>query len=239
MATYTVFTVCFAAWGLISAFAPYFRQMFQLSATQTAFLVAVPVLLGSLARIPLGMLADGFGGRIVFTLLMFFVIAPVAMVPSVSGCGNLLLVAFFLGMAGSSFAVGVGYVSRWFSIESQGSALGVYGLGNIGQSAAVFLGPVAPQGTGSRLLGNVCHPSALGECLRDLGAKCIPGTHFRRMKPDSRRPARAATGFRPSSMGDVLLLKTRCTPRIERSEGSAFECGCADVSDLPHAGWES
>lgn len=144
------FTVCFAAWGLISAFAPHFRQIFQLSATQTAFLVALPVLLGSLARIPMGMLADRFGGRIVFTLLMFFVIAPVAMVPSVSGYGNLLLVAFFLGMAGSSFAVGVGYVSRWFSIESQGSALGVYGLGNIGQSAAVFLGPVVAAGYGFR-----------------------------------------------------------------------------------------
>jgi len=70
----------------------------------------------------MGMLADRFGGRIVFTLLMFFVIAPVAMVPSVSGYGNLLLVAFLLGMAGSSFSVGVGYVSPWFSIESQGSA---------------------------------------------------------------------------------------------------------------------
>ncbi len=56
------FTVCFAAWGLISAFAPRFRQMLHLSATQTAFLVAVPVLLGSLARIPMGMLTDRFGG---------------------------------------------------------------------------------------------------------------------------------------------------------------------------------
>ena len=57
------FTVCFAAWGLISAFAPHFRQQFHLSATQTAFLVAVPVLLGALARLPIGMLADRFGGR--------------------------------------------------------------------------------------------------------------------------------------------------------------------------------
>ncbi len=66
------FTVCFAAWGLVSAFAPHFRQLLHLSATQTAFLVAVPVLLGSLARIPMGMLTDRFGGRIVFSALMFF-----------------------------------------------------------------------------------------------------------------------------------------------------------------------
>jgi len=132
------FTVCFAAWGLISAFAPRFREQFHLSATQTAFLVAVPVLLGALARIPTGMLADRFGGRVVFTVLMFFVAVPVALVPAATSYRNLLIVAFLLGMAGSSFAVGVGYVSRWFSMESQGSALGVYGLGNIGQSAAVF-----------------------------------------------------------------------------------------------------
>lgn len=144
------FTVCFAAWGLISAFAPHFRQLFHLSATQTAFLVAVPVLLGSLARIPMGMLADRFGGRAIFALLMLFVAVPVALVPFAGGYRNLLLIAFFLGMAGSSFAVGVGYVSRWFPMESQGSALGVYGLGNIGQSAAVFLGPVVAAAYGFR-----------------------------------------------------------------------------------------
>src|SRR5580704_7558240 len=57
------FAICFAAWGLISAFAPRFRETFQLTATQTAFLVAVPVLLGALLRIATGMLADRFGGR--------------------------------------------------------------------------------------------------------------------------------------------------------------------------------
>jgi len=96
------------------------------------------------------MLADRFGGRAVFTVLMFFVSAPVALVPAATSYRNLLIVAFFLGMAGSSFAVGVGYVSRWFSMESQGSALGVYGLGNIGQSAAVFLGPVVAAAYGFR-----------------------------------------------------------------------------------------
>ncbi len=136
--------------GALSAFAPQFRQQFHLSATQTAFLVAVPVLLGALARLPIGMLADRFGGRSVFTALMFFVAVPVALVPAATSYRNLLIVGFLLGMAGSSFAVGVGYVSRWFSMESQGSALGVYGLGNIGQSAAVFLGPVVAAAYGFR-----------------------------------------------------------------------------------------
>jgi len=136
------FGVCFAAWGLISAFAPRFREMFGLSPSQTALLIAVPVLLGSLGRLPVGMLADRFGGRLVFTVLMLLVAVPAWLVPYAGSYRELLTVAFFLGLAGSSFPVGVGYVSRWTAPERQGSVLGVYGLGNIGQSAAVFLGPL-------------------------------------------------------------------------------------------------
>jgi len=73
---------------------------------------------------------------------MLFVAVPAFIVPLVSSYQKLLNVAFFLGIAGSSFAVGVGFVSRWFPPEQQGGVLGIYGLGNIGQSAAVFLGPV-------------------------------------------------------------------------------------------------
>ena len=76
------FAVSFAAWGLISAFAPRFREMFSLTATQTALLVAVPVLLGSLLRLPMGMLADRFGGRAVFTVLLLAVAAPAWLVPA-------------------------------------------------------------------------------------------------------------------------------------------------------------
>src|SRR5215469_5939799 len=75
------FAVCFSAWGLMSAFAPTFRKAFHLSGTQTALLVAVPVLLGSLARLPVGMLADRLGGRFVFSVLMFVSAVPVALVP--------------------------------------------------------------------------------------------------------------------------------------------------------------
>src|SRR5690242_7524889 len=136
------FTVCFAAWGLISAFAPRFREILHLTPSETALLVAVPVLLGSLARIPMGILTDRFGGRAIFAILMAAVAIPVWVAPRQSSYSSLLVVAFFMGLAGSSFAIGVGYVSRWTPAQQQGSALGVYGLGNIGQSAAVFLGPV-------------------------------------------------------------------------------------------------
>ena len=72
----------FAAWGLISAFAPTFRTQFGLSAQATAFLVAVPVLLGSLARLPMGLLTDRFGGRVMFTALFAFTAVAAAIVPA-------------------------------------------------------------------------------------------------------------------------------------------------------------
>ena len=139
------FALCFAMWGLIGAFGPIFTQTFGLSSTQAALLVVVPVLLGSLARIPTGILADRFGGRAVFTSLMLLVAVAAAIVPLASSYETLLAGAFFLGLAGSSFAVGVGYVSGWAPPDRQGSALGIYGLGTMGQSAAVFLGPLAAQ----------------------------------------------------------------------------------------------
>lgn len=136
------FVVCFAAWGLISGFAPHFREALHLTATQSAFLVAVPVILGSLARIPMGMLTDLYGGRMIFTVLMIVSAVPPVWASLATSYYMLLAAAFCLGLAGSSFAVGVGFVSRWYPPQKQGTALGIYGLGNIGQSAVVFLGPV-------------------------------------------------------------------------------------------------
>src|ERR1043166_6521672 len=107
------FTVCFAAWGLIGAFAPRFREAFHLTASETALLVSVPVLLGSLARIPMGLLTDRFGGSAIFAMLMAAVALPVWIVPQQTSYSALLMVAFFLGLAGSSFAIGGGYVSTW------------------------------------------------------------------------------------------------------------------------------
>src|SRR5438132_7109361 len=102
------FAICFAAWGLISAFAPRFREIYHLTASRTALLVAVAVLLGSLARLPMGLLTDRLHGRFVFAALMLFTALPAFVVPLADSYSRLLVVAFFLGMAGSSFAVGVG-----------------------------------------------------------------------------------------------------------------------------------
>lgn len=186
------FAVCFAAWGLISAFAPRFREMFGLSATETALLVAVPVLLGSLARLPVGMLADRFGGRLVFTVLLLLTAVPAWLVPSAKSYGALLWIAFFLGIAGSSFPIGIGYVSRWTPAARQGSALGVYGLGNIGQSAAVFLGPVIAVAVGWQNI------------YRGVAVLLVAwGIAFGLLARDA--PAAA----RPKGLGDMLRVLTR------------------------------
>ena len=155
------FALSFAAWGLVGGLATVFTGLYHLTASQTALLVAVPVLLGSLARLPMGMLTDRFGGRLVFTALLAFSSLAAFVVPLTGSYGSLLVAAFLVGMAGSSFAVGAAFVSRWTPAARQGTALGVYGLGTMGQSLAVFVGPVVAarfgwevvfRGTGALLL---------------------------------------------------------------------------------------
>ena len=136
------FAVSFAAWGLVGGLASVFAGLYSLTASQTALLVAVPVLLGSLARLPMGMLTDRLGGRLVFTALLVFSSVAALVVPLTTSYPALLVAAFLIGMAGSSFAVGAAFVSRWTRAARQGTSLGIYGLGTMGQSLAVFVGPV-------------------------------------------------------------------------------------------------
>ena len=138
----TAFGVSFAVWGLIAALAPTFTQVYNLSATEKSLMIAVPVLLGSIGRIGAGMLADRFGGRNVFSALLVFSAIPAIAIGFSTSFTQLIIFGLFLGIAGTTFPVGVGFTSRWFAPEKQGSALGVYGMGNIGQSIAVFFAPV-------------------------------------------------------------------------------------------------
>ena len=146
------FAITFTAWGLVGALAPIFTDLYDLTASQTAFLVAVPVLLGSLARLPMGMLTDRYGGRVMFSLLLAVSAVAAFMVPMTTSYESLVASAFFIGLAGSSFAIGVAFVSRWTPPSQQGTALGIFGLGLLGQSAAVFGGAVAAQQFGWQIV---------------------------------------------------------------------------------------
>ena len=138
----TAFAVTFAVWGMIAALAPTFTQLYGLSGKEKSLLIAIPVLLGSIGRLFAGMLADKYGGRRIFAALLIFSAFPAIAIGFSQTFSQLLILGLFLGLAGTSFPVGVGFTSKWFSREKQGTALGIYGMGNIGQSIAVFFAPV-------------------------------------------------------------------------------------------------
>ncbi len=136
------FTVCFYAWALLGPLGPDLQEDLGLSDFETSAMVAVPVLLGSIMRIPLGALADRYGGRLVFTALMAFTPLPlVGLALSHDSLAVVLLLGFLLGFAGASFAVGVPFVNGWYSPERQGAALGIYGMG---MGGTVLAGLTAP-----------------------------------------------------------------------------------------------
>lgn len=132
------FSVSFAAWSVISPLSRQIQADYKLDNTAISLLIAVPTLLGALMRVPMGILTDRLGGRKVFTALLLFTLLPLAFLGFANSYWAYIAGAFFLGIAGASFAVGIPFVSRWFSPEKQGSALGIYGIGNIGTAAAVF-----------------------------------------------------------------------------------------------------
>lgn len=144
------FALCFAVFGSVSAMMPILKKQLHLDPVQVSIAIALPVLLGSLGRIPLGMAADRFGGRIVFSLVMAFSIIPAIAMGFVSSYVQLLIAGFFAGVALASFSVGVGFVSRWYPPAKQGTALGVYGAGNIGQSLAAYGSPLLAAHYGPR-----------------------------------------------------------------------------------------
>jgi NNP family nitrate/nitrite transporter-like MFS transporter len=135
------FAVNFWAWSLLSPLAPRYQELLGLSPLAVSVMVAVPVIVGSLGRIPLGALTDRYGGRIVFAVLSFAVIVPVLFLAFATSYPALLAGGLLLGLGGASFAVGVPFVNAWFPPERRGFALGVYGMGNIGTAVSGFVSP--------------------------------------------------------------------------------------------------
>jgi len=125
------FAVNFWAWALLSPLGSMFKEQLGLTAFQQALVVAVPVVVGSLGRIPVGALTDRFGGRVMFPLISAITIVPVLFLGLAghSSLAALLAGGFFLGLGGTAFAVGVPFVNAWFPPERRGLAIGVFGAG--------------------------------------------------------------------------------------------------------------
>jgi MFS transporter, NNP family, nitrate/nitrite transporter len=136
------FTICFFAWSLIGPLGPDLQEELGLSDIQTSVMVAVPVLMGSLMRIPLGWLTDRYGGRLVFSALMAYTLLPlIALAVWHDSLAAIIALGFLLGFTGASFAVGVPFVNGWYPPERRGFALGVYGMG---MGGTVLAGLTAP-----------------------------------------------------------------------------------------------
>ncbi|MCA0753572.1 MFS transporter [Paenibacillus sp. N4] len=134
-------TVSFIIWSVFPPIAGQIQELFQLSTLEKSVLIATPVLLGSIMRIPMGILTDRHGGRKVFTLTMLFLILPMVAAGFADSYAWMLICALFIGMAGTTFAISLTFVSRWYPPQSQGFILGIAGLGNLGGAAANFLIP--------------------------------------------------------------------------------------------------
>ena len=171
------FALCFTSWSLVAPFAKTFKHDLGLNYTQALLLTAVPVILGSLLRLPMGVLTDRFGGRVIFSALLAFSALPAVLFGYADSYAALIGVGFLLGVAGSSFAVGVPFAAGWYSQERQGFALGVYGMGNVGTAIAFFGAPAIADNWSRPVLGWVTGLALLvGACLFYALARNAPRT---------------------------------------------------------------
>lgn len=135
------FTVCFAVWTIFSIIGIQIKQDLGLSETQFGLLVGTPILTGSLVRIALGIWTDQYGGRRVFSLVMIAGAIATFLLSYAQTYPQMLVAALGVGIAGGSFAVGIAYVSRWYPSGKQGTALGIFGAGNVGAAVTKFIAP--------------------------------------------------------------------------------------------------
>lgn len=135
------FTVCFMVWMMMGVVGIPVKQQLGLNETEFGILVAMPVLSGSLVRVPLGIWTDRYGGRVVLFCLMLSTVLPVYLMEYASQYWHFLLIGLFIGLAGGSFSVGTPYVARWFDARHQGMAMGVFGAGNSGAAVNKFVAP--------------------------------------------------------------------------------------------------
>ncbi|MCJ9428193.1 NarK/NasA family nitrate transporter [Kordiimonas sp. A6E486] len=147
------FTVCFAVWTIFSIIGIKIKSQLGLNDTEFGLLVATPVLTGSLSRLFLGIWSDQYGGRIVYVSQMLFTAVAAFLLTKVTSYEMFLLAALGVGFAGGSFAVGVAYVSRWYPKEQQGTALGIFGMGNVGAAVTNFGAPFLLAAMGGRWQG--------------------------------------------------------------------------------------
>ena len=137
------FTVCFAAWMINGVLVTFLvnNAVFKWSPIQIGWLLGVPVLVGSVFRLPVGMLTDKYGGKWVMSLILFFCAIPMFFLSQANSYTSFLLLSVGFGLSGASFAAGVAYTSLWYPKEKQGTALGIFGAGTMGAALTTLFAP--------------------------------------------------------------------------------------------------
>ncbi|MYN45651.1 MFS transporter [Pseudoduganella sp. FT93W] len=158
------FTICFAIWMMFAVLGIPIKKMLGLNETQFGLLAAMPVLSGSLVRVPLGIWCDKYGGRIVFFLLMLATVPAIFLISYATEFWQFLVLGLFIGLAGGSFSVGTPYVARWFPSERRGLAMGIFGAGNSGSALTKFVAPAIIAAWGWQALPKVYAIAMLITC---------------------------------------------------------------------------
>jgi len=135
------FTACFAVWTIFSIIGVQIKEDLGLNETQFGLLVGTPILTGSLIRLVLGIWTEQYGGRVVNLIVMLAAAAATFLLSYAHTYEQFLLAALGVGIAGGSFAVGVAYVSKFYPPGAQGTALGIFGAGNVGAAVTKFVAP--------------------------------------------------------------------------------------------------
>jgi NNP family nitrate/nitrite transporter-like MFS transporter len=191
------FAVNFWAWALLSPLGPRFKEMLDLTGSEQALLVAVPVVVGSLGRIPVGAMTDRFGGRVMFPLVSVATIAPVLFLGlfGQDSYAALLVGGFFLGIAGTSFAIGVPFVNAWYPPHRRGFAIGVFGAGMGGTAISALTTVKLVKGLGEQApflitaVALAAYAVVAWFLLRDAPGRTVPTTPvLKRMAAAARLP---------------------------------------------------
>jgi len=159
------FTVCFMVWMMFAVIGIPIKKTLGLNATEFGLMTAMPVLSGSLIRVPLGIWTDKYGGRIVMTALMAATVPAIWFMAVATEFWHYLAIGLVVGLAGGSFSVGTPYVARWFPKEKQGFAMGIFGAGNSGAAVNKFLAPALVVAFGWTMVPHVYAAIMLGTVL--------------------------------------------------------------------------
>ncbi|MEE8349563.1 MAG: MFS transporter, partial [Acidobacteriota bacterium] len=137
------FTACFAVWMMNGVLITFLvdNGVFRWTSSEMGWLIGIPVLTGSIVRLPVGILTDKYGGRIVYTILMVVAAVATYLFSYADSYWEFIAASLGFGISGASFAVGIAYTSVWFSRERQGTALGIFGAGNAGAALTAIFAP--------------------------------------------------------------------------------------------------